>query len=80
MYSSVVIRLHESRNLIPGLVLRLTQAIGLGKTEQRVILVDDGSTDAHGSDRAVSQASCATLVGVSFPANRWPPDRADCRA
>ena len=70
MYLSVVIPCMNEESSIPGLVARLTRAIGPWKERAEIILVDDGSTDATWQAIEAARAVCPQLVGLKLSGNR----------
>ncbi|MBA96005.1 MAG: glycosyltransferase family 2 protein [Sulfitobacter sp.] len=70
MYLSVVIPCMNEESSIPGLVARLTQAIGPWRDRAEIILVDDGSTDATWQAIEAARAVCPQVVGLKLSGNR----------
>jgi polyisoprenyl-phosphate glycosyltransferase len=70
MYLSVVIPCMNEEESIPGLVMRLSQAIKPWKDQAEIILVDDGSTDATWKAIEAAKVTCPQLVGIKLSANR----------
>ena len=70
MYLSVVIPCMNEESSIPGLVARLTQAIGPWRDRAEIILVDDGSTDATRQAIEAARAVCPQVVGLKLSGNR----------
>ncbi len=70
MYLSVVIPCMNEESSIPGLVARLTQAIGPWRDRPEIILVGDGSTDAAWQAIEAARAVCPQVVGLKLSGNR----------
>jgi len=70
MYLSVVIPCMNEESSIPGLVARLTQAIGPWRDRAEIIFVDDGSTDATWQAIEAARAVCPQVVGLKLSGNR----------